>query len=518
MDKTRRDFLKFLGVSTYTLSSLGALTSCQFSLTKDLSGKFPSLKDDLILIDGLHYYPIISWGEKMNTTEEFGFNNDYITYHQLSDDDLLMWVNHEYANPLFIGGWERTKKNIDLERRTVGGSIIRVKKKDNKWTYIANDKYNKGVRADTPIPFANGVKIKGTNTAIGTCSNCAGGYTPWGTFLTCEENSHQNYGTRQLDGSVKTELVKWDLVYPHPPEHYGWVVEIEPKTAKAQKHINLGRFGHESATPIISKSNHVVVYSGDDKADEHVYKFVSKTNKDFKAGVLYVANLEQNKWLPIDLELSPVLKKHFKNHVELMINTREAAKMLGATPLNRPEDIEIHPKTKDVYITLTNNKKKGDMHGSILKISENNNDHSSVEFQHETFKFGGDLSKFSCPDNMAFDQNGNLWLATDISGDAIGKSPYKSFGNNGLFVIKTQGKQAGMVIQVASAPVDAEFTGLSFSPDQKTLFMSVQHPGELSKDIANPTSHWPSGNTPKPTVVAIEGKYLEDLTQIKPSL
>ena len=293
MNNTRRDFLKFLGLSTYTLATLGPLTSCQLSEAPKSTSIFPSSKDDLVLREGLNYYPLISWGDKMNAKENFGFNNDYITYHALSSDDLIMWVNHEYANPLFVGGWERTKKNIDLERRAVGGSIIRVKKVNNKWSFIPNDEYNQGVRADTPMTFADGVKVAGSNNVIGTCSNCAGGYTPWGTFLTCEENTHQNYGTRQKDGSIKSGMVKWDKVYPHPVEQYGWVVEIEPKTGKAQKHINLGRFGHESATPIISKSKHVVVYSGDDKADEHLYKFVSKSDKDFKEGVLYVASLEK---------------------------------------------------------------------------------------------------------------------------------------------------------------------------------------------------------------------------------
>lgn len=513
MNKTRRDFLKFLGVSTYALSSLGTLTACNFTSKNKVL--LPSSKDDLVLIDGLRYYPLISWGDQINPSEKFGFNCDYITYHPLSSEDLLMWVNHEYANPIFLGGWKRTKENIDLERRAVGGTIIRVKKEKNQWKFIANDNFNKGVRADTPMIFADGIKIADSNNVIGTCSNCAGGYTPWGTFLTCEENSHQNYGTRNPQtGKVEAGAVKWEEVYPHPPEHYGWVVEIDPKTAKAQKQTNLGRFGHESATCIISKSKQVVVYSGDDKADEHVYKFISHNDQDFKKGVLYVADLTNNKWLPLDLELSPILKLHFKDHLDLMIHAREASKMLGATPLNRPEDIEIHPHTGDVYISLTNNKAKGDFHGSILKISEHEGNHSSLTFSHEVFKLGGKAAEFSCPDNMAFDQNGNLWLATDISGGSIGKKDYKKFGNNGLFVIPTSGPQAGIVTQIASAPNDAELTGLSFSPDQKTLFISVQHPGELSPSKDELTSHWPDGGSsiPKPTVVAIEGPYLEGLT------
>ena len=510
----RREFLKFLGASGITLSQLGAissLTSCSELFTKS---RFPNSDDNLVLIDGLKYYPLISWNDPINAKETFGFNNDFITYKTISNNELIMWVNHEYANPIFVSGIERTKENIDLERRAVGGSIIKVQKKDGKWSFIPNHELNRGVRADTKIPFANNVEVMGTNITDGTCSNCAGGFTPWGTFLTCEENSDKNYGERDKStGKMLPTRFKWEDFYPNPIEHYQWVVEIEPETGKAQKHINLGRFAHESATTIISKSNHVVVYSGDDKEDEHVYKFVSKTKTDFNEGVLYVADLENSKWLPLDLELSPELKKHFKDHVELMINTRDAAKILGATPLNRPEDIEVHPYTGDVYISLTKNGKRGDYYGQILKIAETGADHSALTFKSETFLMGGELNKFACPDNLAFDKNGNLWFASDISGDKIGTNKYQAFGNNGLFVVPTKGDHAGEVIQIASAPKDAEFTGLSFSPDQKSLFLSVQHPGELTTDLNKPTSKWPSGKIPKPTVVVIEGDFLENLTK-----
>jgi len=514
MYNSRRDFLKFLGLSTYSLSQLSAisfLSSCD--KTESL---FPSLKDDLVLIEGLEYKKLISFGDSINTQNVFGFNNDFITYKKLASDELLMWVNHEYVNPFFVSGFERTKENIDKERALVGGSIIKIKKINNEWTFVSNDPLNRAVRADTAMIFANGIEIEGSNSVIGTCSNCAGGYTPWNTFLTCEENTDQNYGERDsLTKTVSDTKYGWNAIYPHPPEHYGWIVEVEPETGKAKKHTNLGRFAHECATTIVSKSNQVVVYSADDKADEHIYKFISKTNSNFEKGILYVADTKNGKWLPLDLELSPILKKHFKSHTDLMINTREASKILGATPLNRPEDIEVHPLTGDVYITLTKNPKRKDYFGSILKISEKESNHSSTTFSAEIFLLGGEENSFSCPDNLAFDKNGNLWMCTDMSGPTIGKGPYTSFGNNGLFVIPTMGPRAGKVIQVASAPVDAELTGLCFSPDQKELFLSVQHPGELSTDLKNPTSHWPNGgeSTPRPSVVVISGEFLENLTK-----
>lgn len=509
---TRRDFLKFLGYSTLGLTQLSTLTSCSSTVLP--FSKFPSSDDDLILHPSLSYDKIISWGDAINESEVFGFNNDYINIEYLNTKELIMWVNHEYINPLFVSGLERTKENVDIEKSLVGGSLIHLRFSDtNKWELVPNSEFNRGVRGDTTIPFANNMSVKGSKTAEGTLGNCAGGKTPWNTFLTCEENYDGFYGERKSNEtqiSYKRSRVEWHKFYPkNVPEHYGWVVEVEPKTGKAQKHTNLGRFAHESATCIQAKSGVTVVYSGDDKNDEHLYKFVSKSNSNLKNGILYVADIKAGKWLPLDLDQSPILKKHFKSQLDVLTYAREASKILGATPLNRPEDIEIHPTTGDVFVALTNNKKRGDYHGSILKISENESDHANLSFQSRTFIFGGEAAGMSCPDNMAFDNQGNLWVTTDISGSSIGKSPYTKFGNNGLFIIPATGKNAGRPIQLASAPIDAEFTGPCFTKDFSTLFLSVQHPGEMTRDLKSPTSTWPTGKIPKPTVVAIDISKLE---------
>lgn len=500
----RRDFLKFIGASSLSVSGLSLFQSCQNQIGTS-KRIFPTTADEVVLLPGLKYHTIVGWGDRMSDKDVFGFNCDYINTHYLNDNEMIMWVNHEYVNPLFVSGSDRNKKNVDIERSLTGGSLVHLKKEQGQWKFTPGHKLNKPVRSDTPMTFAYGAKIQGSNKVEGMVSNCAGGKTPWNTFLSCEENYHQNYGEvdRKSGKLIYEPSIAWHKFYPHSPEKYGWVVEIDPFTGKAQKHVNLGRFSHESATCHIGKKKQVVVYSGDDKANEHVYKFVSETATDFKKGVLYVANTEKGRWLPLDLELSPILKQHFKSQVEVLTYAREAAKILGATTLNRPEDIEIHPHSGDIYISLTNNKKKGDYYGSILKISEKDNDHTSLEFKSETFKLGGDL--FSCPDNLVFDSKGNLWVATDISGSSIGKDSYQKFGNNGLFLIPTSGENKGKVIQVASAPVDAEFTGLSFDRDESTLFVSVQHPGELTKDLSKPTSTWPTGKNPVPTVIAITG-------------
>jgi secreted PhoX family phosphatase len=313
-------------------------------------------------------------------------------------------------------------------------------------------------------------------------------------------------------------MYSWEKFYNYPPEHYGWVVEIDPKDGTAQKHIALGRFAHECCTLYELADKRVVAYTGDDKNSEHLYKFISSKPGSLKEGTLYVANTEKGEWLALDWESQPVLKKKFKDQTEVLIRAREAAKLLGATELNRPEDIEIDPITGNILVSLTNNKDKKDFHGSILKIEETKGAFDALTFKASTYLAGGEENGFSCPDNLAFDMAGNLWMTSDMSGGSMNRKdkPYMPFKNNSLFVIPRHGKDAGKVIRVASAPRDAELTGPWFSPDGKTLFLSVQHPGEQTKDLKNPTSKWPfdKDNIPKPAVVAITGDLIEKMNKL----
>ena len=266
----------------------------------------------------------------------------------------------------------------------------------------------------------------------------------------------------------------------------------------------MGRMAHECATTTRAKNGKVVVYTGDDTNNEHLYKFISEAEDNLDKGILYVANLDTGNWVPLDKDINMELSKHYSSQVDLLIQTRIAAKIAKATPLDRPEDIEIHPLTRDVFISLTNNKPKGNYHGSILKIMEENADAGSLNFKHEYFLTGGEESGFSCPDNLAFDNKNNLWFTSDIAAGSQSNKQYKHFKNNALFMVPVSGKNAGKVIQIASAPNAAEFTGPYFSPDYKTLFLSVQHPGETSKDKDNFISHWPNGGTSKPIPAVIQ--------------
>jgi secreted PhoX family phosphatase len=512
----RRNFLQFLGVSSLGLTLTDNFLSYAGENSKALFSSLPSLppslEDKLLTLDGLNSKILIRWGDQINTTHKFGFNNDFIAFHPIGKDRGLLWVNHEYVNSVFINGKERSKKNIDAEMLEVGGSIIEIKKENNDWVFLKDSQYNRRLDANTKIPFSGNEKIGGSDSALGTMAGCAGGYTPWGTFLSCEENYDMFWGDHNHEGKViSNSWMKWDSIYPRSPEHYGWVVEIEPKTGKAKKLVSLGRCAHECAAVTKAKDGKIVAYTGDDSINEHLYKFISNSDSSLEKGKLYVANLEKGEWISLSIEDQPVLKKKFKTQTEVQIFTREAAKLVGATPLDRPEDIEFDPLTGNVFIALTNNKVKKNFYGSILKITEQNNDPGSLKFTHDSFLTGGKEQGFACPDNMVFDPKGNLWFVTDIAGDAINVGPYEGFGNNALYIFLRSGKHKGKVIRAAIAPKDAEFTGPCFSPDYKTLFLSVQHPGEQSSSLTNLTSTWPDGNIPKPSVITLQGPLLDKI-------
>lgn len=515
----RRQFVAFLGgvLSTGFMSS-----SCSSSNRNDIrlssNSLVPTGEDQLRLSPGLNYDVVLEWGQSIGENLEFGFNNDYLAVLPTGKyDETWLWVNHEYTNPLFVSNYsrdqERTKDQVDKEMASVGGSIVKLKRnlKTGGWSFIP--KSGKRLDAKSEIPFAGGA-IAGRSSAIGTMGNCAGGYTPWRTFLTCEENIDVYYGDVNSKGDlIDKPRLGWERFYQYPPEHYGWVVEIEPETAKAKKLIGLGRFAHESCTVVPLEDGRVVAYSGDDKEDEHLYRFISSKPNSLDEGELFVADIKNGRWLSLSYEKQPILKKHFKDQLHVLTFCREAAKLIGASPLDRPEDIEVHPHTGDVYVALTNNVSRMNFHGSIMRLSPTNKNHESETFLSENFLVGGSENGFSSPDNLAFDRKGNLWFSTDMSGKVIGQGPYAKFGNNGLYYVELSGKNAGSIRRLAEAPTDSELTGLCFTPDGEGLFLCVQHPGELSKNLESLTSHWPHGGNsiPRPAVVEIRGPLLKEL-------
>jgi len=513
------------------ISTLATITDERFKQLKSilLKGINPVSSDNLELAENLSYKILVRWNDPISEKDRFGFNNDFTCFIPLTEDgnDGILWVNHESTDRLFVSNYkrgdERTIEQVHKEMYSVGGSIIRIKKVNNDWEMVANDPLNRRITAQTEISLNWDTPIKGKTTVIGTHSNCSGGITPWGTILSCEENYDDYYGQTEYDEgnnpSHKDSYIGWEKFYEYPPEHYGWVVEIDPLTGNCMKHIALGRFMHECCTLVELKDKRIVAYSGDDMVNECIYKFISSKPGSLKEGTLYVADTINGIWIPLDFEKQPLLQERFKDQTEVLIRAKEAAKLVGGTPQDRPEDIEIDPLTGHVIIALTNNYTVNNHHGSILKIIEADNQYDALSFTTETLVTGGPESGFSCPDNLVFDLAGNLWFTSDISDSKMNLPEipyYLEFKNNGLFVLIRHGEDAGKIIQIASAPMDAELTGPWFSPDYKTLFLSVQHPGEQTKSLDNLTSNWPHDNDgiPKSSVVTIQGDLLEKLNYL----
>jgi len=524
----RRKFLGYLGTGAAALAAasagLGSLAPSaeaantadhlfgydKLKKTKKAQGFFkpvqPSTKDELVLPEKFKYEVIAAYGDVINQQgDTFGFNNDFTLYFPIngSSERGLLWVNHEYINPLFVKGPRFGDARYNLLYNQ-GGSVIEVYMENGTWKMDTNSKYARRVTGLTPFRVTGaGTSVIG-GAVIGTFANCSGGMTLWNTVLTCEENYEDTCDEAGLD-----------------PDHYGWVCEIDPfdPTFPVRKHTALGRFHHENTAMGLSKDGRIVVYMGDDVKDACVFKFVSsgkynpavgKANaKLLEEGTLYAADFKKGNWIAITLE--NVEKKapgKYKSQGEVLVHASEVAILLGATPTDRPEDLEISPLDSTIFIAHTNNDKHGNIHGHITRLFEKDDDLGSTEFDFEIFAAGGRQSGFSAPDNLTFDSHANLWIVTDISSSSLNKGVFSHFKNNGVFVIPTVGPNAGEVYQFASAPVEAELTGPWFTPDERTLFLAVQHPGEETKDLSKPTSMWPhrSGDTmPRPSVVAITG-------------
>ncbi|MFI5839608.1 PhoX family protein [Catenuloplanes sp. NPDC051500] len=429
-------------------------------------------------------------------------------------------------------------------------------------------------------------------TPIGTVNNCAGGVTPWGTVLSGEENFNQYFvGGDALPADLKTKYGrygittsarypadsrKWERVqerfdlakHPNEGHRFGWIVEIDPfdPEAKPRKHTAMGRFKHEGANVIVAKNGKVVAYMGDDERFDYLYKFVSdrkfiegdssyarKNNLSLlESGTLYVAKLgytsaaeiDGTGKLPSDGAFNGAGKwiklvsgnKSFVDGMtaaDVLVFTRLAGDKVGATKMDRPEDVQPSLITGKIYAALTNNTNRGvgtnaaadeanprnaNKHGHIFEITEDKGDHTGETFtwaipivcgdpaDPATFFSGYDKTKvspISCPDNVAFDSTGNLWISTD--GNALGS-------NDGLFATPIEGPEKGHLKQFLTVPRGAETCGPFITGDDRSVFVSVQHPGEITgASVENPASNWPDGDIAKPGVVVTwrrDGGYI----------
>ena len=530
---------------------------------------------DAILPGGTAFDPTTR-GTATSQALSIGDNNDGMSFFSLGPDHGVIAVNNEYVNYeyLFVNGRCSSIEDTRKAQAAHGVSIFEVRRSGGIWKLQAQARLNRRITANTEMrlsgPAAGSALLKtqadptGT-VALGTFNNCANGRTPWGTYLTCEENFNGYFGSaesvpeqaafKRYGISAKGAGFNWhafdgrfDLAKnPNEPNRFGWVVEIDPMdpTSTPIKRTALGRIKHENAEAVVNVDGRVVVYMGDDEKGEHVYKFVSAKKWDAKnaaanrdlldEGTLYVARFStvegkaqgEGEWLELTHGKNGLTAEAgFKDQAEVLVNTRLAATVVGATTMDRPEWVAAHPTQAQVYLTLTNNNDRGlktdqavngpdprakNVYGQIVRWTPRGNDHTSNQFTWDIFALAGNpmLHKdayagsanitsdnmFNSPDGLAFDRDGRLWIQTD--GDYSNAKDFAGMGNNQMLCANPV---TGEIKRFMVGPVACEITGIAFTPDHKTMFVGIQHPGE--KLVA---SHFPQGGdaVPRSSIVVI---------------
>jgi len=523
--------------------------------------------------EGYRAHVVIGYGDRFANSDgtqlTFGYNNDFLAFFPLEGkpDEGLLFVNHEYPAPFFQHGVTRaadkTAAQIALEQESVGNSVLHVKKDgEGLWQVVSPSPYNRRITGAGPIceftgPLAGAARVG--ETARGSIANCSGGITPWGTALSCEEN-FQDYRGYGWTGANALAADATNVEYDEQAwSKYGWVVETDPYDPSwtPRKHTALGRFRHENTAFRAVEGKPFVLYMGDDKVDAGVYKFVSTRPfipgrrahnlKILEEGTLYIAWFDHSRRTFAaegdTVPTSPaagvgwwreVAESELEDCQERILANVGSDEFLAHHATNRPEDLEVD-EDGTVYISFTNNSRVKDVHGAIRKLVEHGNDPTSVgpskQFTWSDYAGGGDRGAdkpagergFSSCDNLCFDRHGNLWVVTDISSSSLAgassRKPYYEYhGNNAVFMIPRSGPNAGVAFRFANMPVEAEGTGPYFTPDEETLFVNVQHPGEVTPDVGGVhgdlstyTSWWPNGNktigfnpsTPVPSLVAV---------------
>ncbi|MEL6724397.1 MAG: PhoX family phosphatase [Pseudomonadota bacterium] len=601
---SRRGFLGSMAAAS-GLFAAGCVTPQTKTLTQPSEATSFSFEEITRGMDETHHVPngyttdlVIRWGDPlfedsptfdaMNQSEaaqlrQFGYNNDFLGFVPLSagEDGAargLLCANHEYVTTLLMQpgvamGYplSMTREKCLTEMAAHGGSVVEIKQTETGWKTVIGSPYNRRITAHkTPMeltgPAAGSPRLQTTEDpsgriVAGTMNNCAGGITPWGTWLMAEENINGNFlGDLDADHpeaenheryGVPSGWYQWGRHFdrfnvskePNEPNRFGWVVEVDPMdpTSMPKKRTALGRFKHEGAESVVAPDGRVVLYMGDDQRFDYVYKFVTAgrfdpstpaANKDLlDEGTLYVARFEDDgwiDWMPLVYgEGLLTAENGFTSQADVLIGARLAADLLGATPMDRPEDVEPDPRTGKVWVMLTNNNRRtedeinaanpraNNQHGHIIEITEPNGDFTATQSRWEILVKCGDPAVaeigatwnpltsdqgwFGSPDNCAMDPSGRLWVSTDGNDD--------TGAADGLWAMETTGDRRGTSTAFFRAPIGAEVCGPRFTEDGSTLFVAVQHPGDTDgSSFESPGTRWPDfedGVPPRPSVVAI---------------
>jgi secreted PhoX family phosphatase len=517
---------------------------------------------------------------------QFGYNNDFLALVRLwGSDHALLVSNHEFTNEnLMFRGWTTssaaTLDQLRIAMLAHGMSVVAVSRRSSRhpWTYRRRSQFNRRLTVETPFvltgPAAGSDLVRTSadpagRVVFGTLNNCAGGVTPWGTVLSGEENFNQYFAvpTPPEDPKVAAGYRRYGIAdpagkdwfradprfgtvaEPNEPHRFGWVVEVDPYDPKAppRKHTALGRFKHEGANIAVARDGRVAAYMGDDERFDYLYKFVSK--KKFhrggswwarrhnmtllEEGDLYVARFTgvpspdydgDGTWIPLTRNGRSVVEG--MSTEEVLVWTRLAADTVGATKMDRPEDVEPSPRSGKVYAACTNNTSRTpaqvdaanpravNKDGHVIEITEKGGDAAARTFSWKILIVCGDpadpstyfsgfdkseVSPISCPDNVAFDRAGNLWIATDGQADSLGL-------DDALLAVPVRGSERGHTQQFLAVPTGAETCGPVVGYDDRTVLVAVQHPGDVpgaSPDA--PKSRFPFDGTgqPRPSVIQV---------------
>jgi secreted PhoX family phosphatase len=477
----------------------------------------------------------------------FGENTDGMWLYSIDGHEMIA-VNSEYANRKTnlpnSEGVPQSADDVLMLQRIQGVTIMEVAPKENgEYGIVVDSPFNRRIDHNTPMKFsgpAAGAEILKTDadpegmTPLGTMNNCGSGPTPWGTYLTCEENFNGYFGSTDADYELPEDYARygighdgWGYDYhkfdarfdvsknPAEPRRQGWVTEIDPSdpTSTPIKRTALGRFKHENAACTLAPDGRVVVYMGDDERGEYLYKFVS--NGVYSPGVdggallddgtLFVAKFNWDgtgDWLPLTPETTGM------DAVEILVYTRMAASAAGGTTMDRPEWVQVNPVAAEGYASLTNNKNRGvkpnaggddtsvngpnprevNNFGQIVRWYPANDDHGTSSFRWDLFVMAGNPvvgqgaykgssnvnagNMFNSPDGMMFDSTGIVWIQTD--GDDSNEGEFEGQGNNQMLA---GDPVTGEIQRFLTGPNGSEVTGLCWSTDRKTMFVGIQHPG-----------------------------------------
>ncbi len=578
-------------------AALFPLSACQRQLNRPLLGfegiAIADLTDNVVVPSGYRAQVFYRWGDPISDGPTFkmdasntakdqlvqaGMHHDALHFFPLPNEATqsahgLLVMNHEYIDAQILhadGGIFDSPENYTAEKTRKeqyahGISVIEVISRNGQWQIVRPSLLARRITARTPMavsgPVAGSVYLKTAmdplgQEILGTLNNCANGKTPWGTYLSCEENFQNYFELTDSDDASERQQAAWERYrikrsyygwhehdarfhvdfHPNEVNRFGWVIEFDPYHPGSQpiKRSALGRFSHENVAHKLAKDGRVAFYSGDDAKFEYVYKFITRDAWDgsqgpqhgqlLDHGVLHVARFNDNgtgEWFPLVYGQDELTEEHgFESQADVLVHARLAADVVGATPMDRPEWVTVQPETGEVFISMTNNTKRGEgavasrdaanprndnQFGHILTLREA--DASVLKFDWEVLALAGSEAQggtvkgdlYANPDGLMIDMRGVLWVQTDMSDSVLNEGEFTQFGNNQMLAIDPA---TGETRRFLTGPVGCEVTGVAMTPDLRTMWVNIQHPGDVPKGLAkrgvkktpdqpNAASNWP---------------------------